>query len=229
MLARLSQLSKFSRRRGRAVIRRFSRNEDGAAYTLSYVMVIPVYALLICLIIETCMMLTSKLGTVYAAYAAARSASVWSAHTTWDKAKKKAEKSAFHAMTPFASGTQPGRFGTPPIPTLDSGAYIGAYQLFAKTKVSSRYLLAKYDYAKRHVKVKIDGPPATPTADITAKVTYEFPFNVPGIGMLLGHKGEGGRYYFSLTSQATIPNEGPRNEGNSTTKNSIGIGYGQLE
>jgi hypothetical protein len=208
--------------------RRFARSEDGAAYTLSYVMVVPVYALLICLIIESCLMMTAKLGTVYAAYAAARSASVWSAHTTWDKAKKRAEKAAFTAMTPFASGTQQSQTGLPPIPSLDSGAYIGAYHLFAKKAVSDRYLLAKYDYATRHVRVRIDGPPATWNADITAKVTYDFPFNVPGIGMLLGRR-EQGRYYFSLTSQATVPNEGPQNEGNTNTTNSIGIGYGQLE
>jgi len=216
-------------RRGLAAARRFARNEDGAAYTLSYVMVIPLYALLICLIIEACMMLTSKLGTVYAAYAAARSASVWSAHTTWEKAKERAEKAAFNAMTPFASGTQPQPFGAPPIPTLDSGAYIGAYELFAEKTVSETYVLTKYLYTKSHVKVTIDGPPATSNADITAKVTYEFPFNVPGIGMILGRKGWDGRYYFSMTSQATIPNEGPQNEGNTNTTNSIGIGYGQLE
>jgi Flp pilus assembly protein TadG len=215
-------------RRIRVAFRRFARSEGGAAYTLSYVMVVPFYALLICLIIETCMMMTAKLGTVYAAYAAVRSASVWSSHTTWDKAKKKAEKAAFQAMAPFASGTQPKPFGIPPIPTLDSGAFVGAYEVFADEKVSATYLLAKYEYATRHVWVKIDGPPASSTTNLTAKVTYDFPFNVPGIGMLLGTK-VGGRYYFRITSEATMPSEVPQNEGNKTTTNSIGIGYGQLE
>src|SRR5262245_36265033 len=215
-------------RRLRVATRRFARSEGGAAYTLSYVMVVPIYALLICLIIETCMMLTSKLGTVYAAYAAVRSASVWSSHTTWDNAKKKAEKAAFQAMTPFASGTQPKAFGIPPIPNMDSGAYLLTYQGFADKKVSEKYLLAKYDYATQHVKVQIDGPPTSATGNLTAKVTYDFPFNVPGIGMLLGTK-IGGRYYFRISSEATMPNEGPQNEGNTKTTNSIGIGYGQLE
>jgi hypothetical protein len=96
-------------------------------------------------------------------------------------------------------------------------------------EVSRQYLLAKYGYATRHVKVEIAGPPANWNSDITAKVTYEFPFNVPGIGRILGRRGEFGRYYFSLTSQATIPNEGPQDDQNTTTKNSIGIGYGKLE
>ena len=76
-------------------MRRLANDEDGAAYTLSYVMVIPVYALLICLIIESVLMLTAKLGTVYAAYAAARTASVWSSATTWEKTMEKAKKAAF--------------------------------------------------------------------------------------------------------------------------------------
>ena len=38
----------------RLAMRRFARDEEGAAYTLSFVMVIPIYALLICLIIEAC-------------------------------------------------------------------------------------------------------------------------------------------------------------------------------
>ena len=85
-------------------------------------------------------------------------------------------------------------------------------------------MLSKYGYATRHVKVEIEGPPEEADADITAKVTYEFPFNVPGIGRILGHRGDDGRFYFSLTSQATIPNEGPRDN-----RNTIGIGYGTLE
>ena len=124
-------------------------------------------------------------------------------------------------MTPFASGTQPQPFGLP----ADSHAGLRCVHRRLRSvrekTVSETYLLTKYVYAKRHVKVTIDGPPATWNADITAKVTYEFPFNVPGIGRMLGRKGWDGRYYFSITSQATIPNEGPQNEGNTNTTNRL--------
>jgi len=170
-------------------------------------------------------MLTAKLGTVYSAYAAARTASVWSSATTWDKTKDKARLAAIKTMTPFSSGTQP-LVATAPNPQDLPGAlkYLGAYQLYAKNLVATKYLLAKYAYATRHAAVTIEGPPATWNADITAKVTYDFPFNVPGIGRILGRKGWDGRYYFSLTTEATVPNEGPQND-----RNSIGIGYGKLE
>jgi len=212
-------------RRDRATLRRLAVGEDGAAYTLSYVMVIPVYALLICLIIETCLMLTAKLGTVYAAFAAARTASVWSSATTWEKARAKAQKAAIKAMVPFASGTQSALSTVPTTPAGVAGfpRYWLAYQAYAKRPVAHNYLLAKYSYASRHVQVTIAGPPATSDAPITAKVTYRFPFNVPGIGRLIGQRGVGG-YYYALTSEVIIPNEGPRDN-----RKTIGIPYGTFE
>jgi Flp pilus assembly protein TadG len=206
-------------------LRRFSREEDGAAYTLSFVMVMPIYALLMCLIVEAALMLTAKLGTVYAAFAAARSASVWSSATTWHKAQKKAQLAAVKSMVPFASGTQS---IVSSIPTNLDGApnplaFWGAYQAYAKDPVAEKYLLAKYAYALANVKVTIDGPPAKSADPIKVKVTYRFPFNVPGIGRILGEAGPGG-YYFPIASEVTIPNEGPRDD-----RKTIGIGYGILD
>jgi hypothetical protein len=213
------------RRCGLSGLRRFANDEEGAAYTLSYVMVIPLYALLMCLIIETVLMLTAKLGTVYAAFAAARTASVWSSHTTWEKTLAKAQKAAVKSMVPFASGTQSTFSSVPTSPeTLaDFGYYWGAYELYAKGPVARKYLFAKFGYASRNVEVEIEGPPETSDAPIQAKVTYKFPFNVPGIGRILGERGLEG-YYYTLSSQVTIPNEGPRDN-----RKTIGIGYGTLE
>ncbi len=52
-------------------LQKLNRGEEGGAYTLSYVMVIPLLMLLVCAIVETTLMMSAKLGTVYAAYAAA--------------------------------------------------------------------------------------------------------------------------------------------------------------
>ncbi len=214
-------------RRGRnwAGLRRFANDEEGAAYSLSFVMVIPIYALLMCLIIEAALILTAKLGTVYAAYAAARTASVWSSHTTWEKTMEKSQRSALKTMVPFASGTQ-GFLSSAPTnqDTVAQGLiYWGAYKAYAKKEQSTKYLAAKYGYASRNVKVTIEGPPEKSDSPITAKVTYQFPFNIPGIARILGDKGPDG-YYFNISSTATIPNEGPRDD-----RTTIGIGYGTLE
>jgi Flp pilus assembly protein TadG len=206
-------------------LQRLLNEEDGAAYTLSYVMVIPVYAILMCMIIESVLMLSAKMGTVYAAYAAARTASVWSSATSWDKALTKSKQAAIQAMVPFASGMQPKAASTPQSGDIANSAnYIAAYKVFAKQSISTKQLLAKYGYATRHMTVTIDGPPAHWDSEIKAKVTYEFPFNVPGIGRLFGRRGADGGTYFTITSEASVPNEGPQDD-----RKTIGIGYGTLE
>jgi len=212
-------------RRRQSGLARFVRDEEGAAYSLSFVMVIPIFALMICLIIEGALIMTAKLGTVYAAFAAARTASVWSSHTTWEKTEERAQKAALQAMVPFASGTQGLLSNLPDDPKVvqDGVVYIGAYHAFAKDPQSAKYLASKYAYAARNVKVEIEGPPTNSDTPITAKVTYQFPFNVPGIARILGDKGPDG-YFFNISSTATIPNEGPRDN-----RKTIGIGYGTLE
>jgi len=216
---------KRNRRRGWAGLCRFGRDEEGAAYTLSFVMVIPIFALLICLIIEAALIMTAKLGTVYAAFAAARTASVWSSHTTWEKTMEKSKRAAIKTMVPFASGTQGliSNLPTDKETAADGLAYWTAYQAYAAKPESNKYVLAKYAYATRNVKLTIEGPPAKSDTPITAKVTYQFPFNIPIIARILGDKGPDG-YFFNISSTATIPNEGPRDD-----RKTIGIGYGTLE
>ncbi len=128
-------------------------------------------------------------------------------------------------MVPFASGTQGfiSNLPTDKETAADGLAYWAAYQAYAKSPESNKYVISKYAYATRNVKVTIDGPPAKSDTPITAKVTYQFPFNVPGIARILGDKGPDG-YFFNISSTATIPNEGPHND-----RKTIGIGYGTLE
>ena len=202
MSARCLQ-SRTKRSRRRPGLWHLAVDEDGAAYTLSYVMVIPVYALLICAIVELALLLTAKLGTVYASYAAVRSASVWSTATTWENAEKKARKAAIKCMTPFASGTQSIVSTANPTEDLeddlgdiavDGATYNLAYKLFATKPVSAKYLSTKYAYALRHIEVKVEEP-TDGAGNITATVTYEFPFNIPGIGRIFGEKDLDGTYY----------------------------------
>src|SRR6185436_5070173 len=118
-------------------LQRLLSEEDGAAYTLSYVMVIPVYAILVCMIIESVLMMSAKLGTVYAAYSAARTASVWSSATTWDKTLAKSRQAAVQSMVPFASGMQPASASTPGSGDVaKSAAYVAAYKTFVKKSIS---------------------------------------------------------------------------------------------
>jgi hypothetical protein len=185
-----------------------------------------------CTIVEMALMLTSKLGTVYAAYAAARSASVWASAAEWEEAEAKAKTAAIQAMVPFASGTQPllNTVTTGNLPddvagaAADAGFYATAYKLYAKQPVSLEYLGKKYAYASLHTTVELEGPPEKWDSEIEARVEYKFPFNVPGVGRLIGKAGPDGRFYFTISSTVTLPNEGPQSK-----NGTIGIGYGKFE
>jgi hypothetical protein len=206
---------------------RVASEEDGAAYTISYVMVIPCYAMLICMVIETSALLPAKIGSVYAAYAAARTATVWSTATDWDNAEKKAIAAGRHAFVPFASSTQGLR---PDAISRESASYVMAHVAFSDSPAREKYLLAKFDYAQRAVHVNVDQP-TNWEDDIIATVTYEFPFNIPGISRIFGDRRDDGSYYFPIESTVTLMNEAPQNDvdRSQTNTNPLGIGYGTLE
>ncbi len=200
-------------------LRQLARCEDGAAYTLSYVMVIPVLVLLTCVIVETTLMMCAKVGTVYAAYSGARTAAVWcSAARDWPTVENRIEQAAIKSFVPFAGGASVR--GSSPSEASD---YAAAYAAFVGEPVSQPYILAKYRNAANRLMVTTSGAPASHDANMEVTVEYRFRFNIPGIGKLLGEKGDEG-YYFPLTSSATLQNEGP---GNRTQD--LGIGYGRFD
>jgi Flp pilus assembly protein TadG len=202
----------------KARLRRIHRSETGAAYTLSLVMVIPIYLFMICLVVETTLVLCAKCGTIYAAYQASRAGVVWSSSAQWPEAEDKMQQAAIEAMVPFASGTNPGTKNKSESPRARK--YLDAYKAYTNKPAHRPYLAAKYRYAEKSVTVTSNGPPAAWHSDITAEVTYQFPFNVPGIGRLLGKRGSDGEFYFPIISQATLQNEGPKN-----AAQSLGIKY----
>ena len=193
--------------------------EDGGAYTLSYVMVMPILMLLTCVVVETTLLMSAKVGTVYSAWSGARTAIVWSsALEDWSAVEDRIEVAAVQSFVPFASGM--GVKGSPPD---RASAYAESYESFANDPVSANYVRSKYANAVDRLTVKTDGPPASHDSDISVTVQYKFRFNIPGIGKLLGEK-DGDGYSFPLTSTATLQNEGPKNE-----QQDLGIGYGKLD
>ncbi|MCC9608587.1 hypothetical protein LOC68_09520 [Blastopirellula sp. JC732] len=190
-------------------LRRLNNNETGGAYTLSLVLIVPFYTLLICVIAETTLILTVKTGTIYAAYQACRAGVVWSSAASWGETQSKMRQAAVESMVPFASGTQgKGKSGTE---SAQARRYLDAYQEYAKTPGKRSYLAAKYRYAEKYVSISSDGPPAEWHSDLEVTIQYEFPFTTPGAGMILGKKNADGRYCLSIISKAKLQNEGPKN------------------
>jgi Flp pilus assembly protein TadG len=200
-------------------IDRFANEETGGAYTLSYVMVIPILMLLTCITVETTMLMSAKVGTVYSAWSGARTAIVWaSAMDDWSDVEEKVEQAAIQSFVPFSSGM--GKKGSTPARASD---YATAYKSFTNKPASGNYIRAKYANAADRLNVKTNGQPASHDSDISVTVEYKFRFNIPGIGKRLGEK-DGDGYFFPLKSKATLQNEGPKNE-----QQELGIGYGKLD
>lgn len=218
--ARKTQRSPISR-----AIARLIHDEGGAAYTLSYVMVFPILMLLVSLAIESALMLTAKLGTVHAAYVAARVATVQDASGDWSGARQKIAHAASQAMIPFASGsTRPaGSAASANILADSESDYRRAYRQWSDDSVAEGYVRSKQRDVRMAVEVNVDGPPGSWRSEITAEVTYQYPFRIPGIGRLLGER-NGTGFSFPLTSRVTLPNDGPQND-----TQSMGIGYGQTD
>jgi len=201
-------------RRSPHLLRAVHRDESGAVYVLSVVMILPFYVLLICVIIETTLMLVAKMGTTYAAFCAARAAIVWDVADSSSTAKsqsraglapnqepsempvssqtqQKASDAAVIAMTPFASGS-PIHIGAADKSTGDNSAadqaYVSAFRKAAPhSRVSLNYLAQKARYAQSATTVEIAPKKSnSPAGELEAAVTYRYPFHLPVVGRLFG-------------------------------------------
>ncbi len=205
----------------RTAIKNWMEDEQGGAYTLSYVMVIPFLMLLVALIVESSLVLHAKLGTVYAGYAAARTASVHSSTSSdWNWVQQHALAAAQQAMVPFASATQRPSSTSGTQDNINQDDYDGAYRDWAQQAVARGYVAAKFRDATSNLQIAMERPTAW-DAPLRVRVTYNYTFHVPGLGRLLGEESGEGDYSFPLSSQVVLHNEGPQN-----STQSLGIGYG---
>jgi len=191
--------------------RRAAVDDDGAAYTISYLMVIPLYLVTVYAIVETCLWFNATLGASYAAYAAARTAVVRPGEAGSSGAVKRAGLLAF---VPFAHSVIDSESST-----NDDEDRLVRLQVAAAGEAGlpvsgQQRLRRQYRYAARAIHVTIlvrrRGHPWEEDVEIT--VTYEFPFTFPIIGRILGSQGSDGRYVRLIEARATLPIENPANE-----------------
>lgn len=182
-------------------VRRLRRSEKGAAYSLNMAITLPFYTVLVGFLIEWSLMQNVHVGVNYAAWAAARAAIVWlPAETT--KLSTAAEnvdmvrRAAVNAITPWSSSIAPVPSGTSSAEGGD--ALLAGYQSAALgSQQQPSYVQKKWNYANAATRVEFDPPleqlrSANPQEPQVVRVTvhYEMPFNLPGIGRLIGrHNG----------------------------------------
>jgi hypothetical protein len=155
--------------------------EGGFDYTVNLVATLPALVLMVCLAVETSMILTTKLGTAYAAYAAARSGLVWEVHGPLE-AQRKAEQAAVLAMAPFSSGLLRVDSQADDSASQAASAYAAAYRAATQGPVTQPYLVAQYLRAARSTTVDL---PEISGSSLTARVVYRYPFRFRIIGSLL--------------------------------------------
>lgn len=194
------------------------RDEDGAAYSLSYVLVFPIYLLLVMLVIQVTFILIVKLGTVYAAYAAARSQIVW--NTMVDdrsQVNEKSRQAAVQVMAGYSTSWNSHLRQAGVLPSFRAEEYFQIYRtIYNASGGARRVIVNKYRWAEWATNVsaerKVLGEPWI--ADIKATVTYKMPFHIPAIGRFMGRReiGPGGSYFvIEVTSSATLQDEAPQN------------------
>lgn len=202
------------------------QDETGAGYTIAYMMTIPLYILMVLMFFETSFMLIAKVGTVNAAFGAARSAIVWQSIDE-SEAQAKAEQAAIQGMAPYASGLTGLRLD---LRSQGSGeddfmAYYQANKIQGKkSNARDKYVAAKYRYAARAVRVELQVEPRSGgkewDEDVVANVTYEYPYLFPILGRILGLKKSGGLFVEEISTKIPLQNETPRNE-----QKRLGISY----
>lgn len=205
-----------------AKLRQLHRNQVGASYVMSYMMVIPVYMMLMLAIFEFTLMTISKLGTQYSAYVGARVAVVRFGTESGNATRARIQVSVRRAMIPFASGMHRGSEQVPNLP--GSGLY--ASEITSRTSdlpISDSYLQKKYSYSAlaTNATTSVSGDsPRRWNEEIKVTVTYLHPIHFPFVGRIFGLPSIGGRYAYPIQSEATLPFEGPEN-----TEMKLGIGY----
>ena len=196
--------------------------EEGLSYSLSYVLVFPLYFLFACMVFEATWLLLAKIGTLYAAHAGARSQVVWSSAQPANLRTTRTNQAVWTAMTPFVTG-DPSWLSVPSEAWAQSGEYVLAYESYHSsgdkyadapvTTLASRYLTAA---SRTSWEPQVDKPQS---GDLTVTVTYHAPLHVPGVARILTGWGSASREY-KITSSATLPNEAPANK-----SKTLGIDY----
>ena len=186
------------------------RSEDGSAYVISYVLAFPLFMLLVCAVVQSTIILVVKIGHVYAAYAATRSAIVWMEaeprNGFRDRVRRdRIEHAAVNAMAPFgsSSGIHARWLGTN-FSSDSAETYFDAYRSYSRGPAPRAYISRKYLCARKQTEI-LSLAPDQPTENepVTVKLRYMMPFHIPWFAKLLGHD-----RYMPIETEVTLPFEG---------------------
>ncbi len=190
-------------------------DERGVTYSLNYVLVIPIYLLIVCMVFEATFLVVAKIGTMYAAHAGARSAVVWDSAKPTELKDKRIRQSILTALAPFASVGQKD-LAAGNSPSADDNAagkdFASAYSKHSRwtggKDIARGQLLNKYRGAAGRTTFTVNVDRSRPDGDVKVTVTYRAPMFIPGAARLFDKDGKP-PYDYTIESTATLPNEAP--------------------
>lgn len=163
------------------------REEDGLSYTLAFVLTIPLYLLICCMFCEVTLLLLAKFGTVYGAYAGARSAVVWEAMSP-SLRQDRVREATVTAIAPFTiQAKNPG--SAPSVPSvsaeLHAADYVKALSRFSGSAVREGHLRQHFAEVAGKTNVSVKFSSMKRGAPVEVTVTYRAAFLVPGVARLM--------------------------------------------
>lgn len=202
---------------------------------LPLVLTIPIYVLLIAMIIECTLLLTAKVGSVGAAYSAARAAAVWlpyenampqdaADYTPLEHRQTMVRLAAARAIFPYASGSKShaSALGLDPFVVATAKQQIEVFRAYSgNSKFDVEYLRRKFAYAYNCSTLEIKylhpeneevyGSSQVPAfnAKIELTLRYEAPIHTFGIARLFGQRSQSGKHFVRpIVTTVMIENEG---------------------
>jgi hypothetical protein len=167
------------------------QNESGASYSISILLLLPLYLVICLCFAETTLMLSTKLGTMYAAHAGARSLAVWD----WVNPavrENRLQQSVLTGLGTFvASGhelfSSAGTANWDPSQHIDD--YHAALESLAQRSVDSERMQTHLERVAARTTIDWSVPDRQPFADVTVQVTYRAPFLFYAVGRLFDPDG----------------------------------------
>ncbi len=192
------------------------RDQRGGAYTLNYLLAIFSLFLFTCVVIECTQIFLARLGTVYAGFAAVRTAIV---HPSGAEREDLAEKAAQRAFLPFARGLASQDDSNPLTEEDTSTPLWRAYQSVAKQPIQATYFARKENSSVERIRVELQETSDDETNMVSVRLRYDYPLMFPFLGVVLGTL-EDSEYQRELEAVIHLPDEAPRN-----TEQRLGINY----
>lgn len=202
-------------------------DETGASYSMSFVFMIPLYLLFCGLMLEITFLIIGKIGTVYGAYAGARSASVWDGLQDPELAAERLHQAVCSGIAPFATSV-----GFDPAASNSSSAGLPLHAVraaedyaIAMQKSAHEQNLDHEDLARHYVRIchRVTAQRQLNSRDdkheVIVTVDYRAPLIFPGVAKLFDedHRSP---YEYKLSSTIHMIRSIPVSE-----RHTLGIDY----